>query len=102
MSRFPKIASLSFGITVMALSMAGPALAQDNSPTAQPTAQQAAKPASTEREAQLGTLIKKPVDLQKVVVYVGAIHGRGDSQWTDDDASAPALPMVHEQASGAR
>ena len=101
MSRFPKIASLAFGITVMALSMAGPAFAQDTSPTAQPATQQAAKPASNEREAQLGTLIKKPVELERVVVFKGAVHGRGDSQWTDD-ASAPSLPMVYEQASGAR
>lgn len=106
MSRFRTIAihrSLARAIAVaMALSIAGPVLAQDASPAAQPATPKAAKPASTEREAQLGSQIKKPVDMDKVVVFPGAVHGSHDAQWTDGDTSAPQLPMVHEKAQGTR
>jgi hypothetical protein len=80
----------------MALSMATSAFAADTSPTAAP--QQTAKPAA--REAKIGSHIVAPTDLGTVKVWSATIGAPGDAQWTDDDSSAPELPMAREQDAG--
>jgi len=100
MSRFPKIATsrpfasfLSAGAiaAVMALSTMSSAWAADAPTTA--------TPASSDREAPTGSHISKPKDLERIVVFPGAVHGAGDAQWTDDDSSVAELPMAREQDS---
>jgi len=103
MSRFPKIAtsrSLASFLTagaisaVMVLSTMSSAWAADTSPAASQTPQQTATP---NREAPTGThIVSQPTDLEKIEVFPGAVHASGEAQWTDDDASAPELPMARE------
>lgn len=105
MSRFPKIATsrpfvsfLTAGAiaAVMVLSTMSSAWAADTSPAASPTTQQTATP---KREAPIGThIVSQPTDLAPIEVngYHGAVHAAGDAQWTDDDTSAPELPMARE------
>ena len=107
MSRFPKFATshplASFRITgaiaaVVALSMMSSAWAADTLTAATPTPQQTTTHASSDRDAPTGTHIHSNVtDLERIVVFRGAVHAAGDAQWVDDDASAPELPMAREQ-----
>ena len=106
MSRFPKIATsrplTSFLTTgaiaaVLVLSTMSSAWAADTPAAATPTSQQTT---THDRDAPTGThIVSKPADLEKIVVdggYGGAVHGAGDAQWTDNDTSAPELPMARE------
>ena len=103
MSRFPKIATprplasfLTAGTiaTVVVLSTMSSAWAADAPPAATPTSQQTA---AHDRAAPTGThIVSKPTDLEKIVVFAGAVHASGDAQWIDDDTSAPELPMARE------
>ena len=103
MSRFPKIARsrllASFCTAgtiaaVMVLSTMSSAWAADTPRAATPTSQQTATPA---KDAPTGThIVSKPTDLEKIMVFPGAIHASGDAQWTDDDDSASELPMARE------
>jgi hypothetical protein len=106
MSRFPQIATstpLASSFTacaiaaVMLLSTMSSAWAADTQPAASPAHQQTASPASSNREAPTGThIVSKPTDLEKIVVFEGAVHGAGDAQWTDNDTSVGELPMSRE------
>ena len=103
MSQFQKIATsrrfASFitacGIaTVVVLSTMSSAWAADEPPAAPSAPQQTATP---DRDAPTGTHIRpNPKNLAPIVVFPGAVHGAGDAQWSDDDASAPELPMTRE------
>jgi len=105
MSRFQKTATsrpfasmFTAGATaaVMVLSTMSSAWAADTPSAATPAPQQTATP---DRDAPTGThIVSKPTDLKKIVVngYSGAVHASGDAQWTDNDTSAPELPMAHE------
>ena len=78
-----------------ALAMAGPVMAQDAASTPKPATPQATR----DGEPQAGSHIvkhDKVTDLGTVNVFGGAVHGAGDSQWTDDDASAAELPVVQD------
>ena len=109
MSRFQKTATSrprnSFLLTgaiaaVMVLSTMSSAWAADTPSAATPAPKQPAATASSDREAPTGShIVSKPVDLGKIVVFPGAVHGAGDAQWTDDDTSVAELPMAHEQDS---
>ena len=102
MSRFPKIATsrphasiLTAGAiaTVMVLSTTSSAWAADTPTDTTPAATQSARP--SDWEATTGTHIKtNPKDLERIVVYPGAVHAPGDAQWSDNDTSAPELPMA--------
>lgn len=104
MSRFPKIATsrtlasfVTAGAiaTVLVLSTISSAWAADTPADATPATKQSATPRPSDWEAPTGTHIKtNPKDLDLIVVYGGAVHGPGDAQWTDHDASAPELPMA--------
>jgi ABC-type uncharacterized transport system auxiliary subunit len=107
MSRFPKIATsrplASFRIAgaiaaVMVLSTMSSAWAADTPAAATPAPEQSATPASSGRVTPTGSHVSKPADLGRIVVngYGGAVHAAGDAQWTDDDTSAPELPMARE------
>jgi hypothetical protein len=106
MSRFPKTATprpLAAFITtgaiaaVLVLSTINSAWAADTPSAATPAPQQTATPASSDRDAPTGTHIRSNLaNLPRIVVYPGAVHGAGDAQWTDDDTSAPELPMARE------
>lgn len=103
MSSFQKIATarpLASLVTVgaiaavMVLSTMSSAWAADAPPAASSASQQTSTP---DRDPPTGTHIRSnPKDLAPIVVYPGAVHGAGDAQWTDDDASAPELPMTRE------
>jgi hypothetical protein len=107
MSRFPKIATsrplvsfLTAGAiaAVTVLSTVSSAWAADTPPAATPASEQSATPASSGRVTPTGSHVSKPADLAPIIVngYRGAVHAPGDAQWTDDDTSAPELPMAHE------
>lgn len=109
MSRFPKIATsrplTSFLTTgaiaaVLVLSTMSSAWAADTPPAATPASTQSATATSSDRVAPTGThIVSQPKELEKIVVdggYGGAVHGAGDAQWTDNDTSAPELPMARE------
>ena len=103
MSRFPKIATsrplaslrtVGAIAAVMVLSTMSFAWAADTPSAASATPQQTATP---DRDAPTGThIVSKPKDLERIVVFPGAVHASGDAQWTDDDTSAPELPMARE------
>ena len=102
MSRFPKIATsrslaslLTTGAiaTVMVLSTMSSAWAADTPTDATPVPKQSVKP--SDWEAPTGTHIKtNPKDLDQIVVYGGAVHAPGDAQWSDEETSAPELPVT--------
>ncbi len=107
MSRFTKTATsrplasfLAAGsiAAVIAFSATSSAWAADTQPAAASASTQSASPASSDHDATTGThIVPHPKDLSPVVVFPGAVHGSGDAQWSDDDASAPELPMAREQ-----
>ncbi len=79
------------------LSVVSPAFAADVPAATAPAPQHTA---TREADPQTGTHIRRagtPADLDKIVVYAGADLRPGDAQWTDDDTSAPALPMTRHQ-----
>ena len=106
MSRFPKIATsrplascLTAGAiaAVTVLSTLSSAWAADMPTIATPAPQQSATSASSDRDAQTGTHIRSnPKDLERVVVFSGAVHVSDNAQWIDDDSSVPELPMARE------
>jgi len=102
MTRFPKTATsrplaslLALGAiaTVMVLSTMDAAWAADTPADPTPASTQSSRP--SDWEAPTGTHIKtSPKDMERIVVYPGAVHAADDEQWSDHDISAPELPMA--------
>lgn len=105
MYRNPKIDSRHLlAATVVAvataLSMSSSAFATDAPAGAKPASEQDAACAAGDTTPVTGTRIRRcdttNLETIHVVGYPGAVLGPGDAKWTDDDASAPELPMTRE------
>jgi len=104
MYKHPKIESrylLASAVVAVAtaLSMSSPAFAADPPAAATSASQHNATCNAADKEPLTGTHIRRDCDatnLDEVVVYGGADLRPGDSQWADDDKSAPELPMTRD------
>jgi len=90
-------------LTVLAaaitLSLAAPVFAAEPAP-AQTDTRTTAQPPAGSHIIRHDT---KVTDLGVVnVTPMGAVRDSGHASWTDDDTSAPELPMVHDQGTAPR
>jgi hypothetical protein len=98
------LASAAIAVATM-LSAASPVFAADAPAAAATAPQDAAKCAPSDNEPQTGTRIRrdcKATDLDTVMVFGGAELRPGDSQWADNDTSAPELPMTRDHDTSKR
>ncbi|HEY2347152.1 MAG TPA: hypothetical protein VGH80_14970 [Xanthomonadaceae bacterium] len=88
-----------------ALSMSSPAFAADPPAAATPAPQHDAACNGPKTDPITGTHIHRDCDattLDTITVFGGAHLGPGDAQWTDDDKSAPELPMTRDSGTPKR